>query len=281
MAQRIFDVPIALVSLVDEDRQWFKSRQGLDVCETPREQSFCAHAIHHDDAFHVRDATDDERFADNPLVLQFPEIRFYAGHPIKGPRGAKLGTICVIGQEPRELSDMDRLLLRDLAEMVEAEVASMQLATTDELTGLGNRRGFDLLGEKVVDVCRRIDRPVALLFADLNGLKQVNDRDGHEAGDELLRTFAGILEERFRASDVVARLGGDEFAVLLTGSDDAETPAADLRRAIDRHNAAGAGPTLSAAIGVATIRPADDGAGLADLVRAADEAMYADKRAGR
>jgi hypothetical protein len=91
LAQRLFDVPIALVSLIDEDRQWFGSVQGLDVRETPREVSFWAHAIHGDDVFHVPDATADARFADNPLVLGDPQIRFYAGAPISGPRRLQAG----------------------------------------------------------------------------------------------------------------------------------------------------------------------------------------------
>ena len=145
LAQRLFDVPIALVTLVDEDRQWFKSRQGLDVAETPRESAFCAHAILGDEVMQVQDSMADERFATNPLVLGDPGIRFYAGCPIEGPGGAKLGTLCVIDREPRQLKDDEVRLLRDLAEMVEREIAAADLATGDALTGLANRRGFDLI----------------------------------------------------------------------------------------------------------------------------------------
>jgi GAF domain-containing protein len=120
MAKRMFRVPMALVSIVDEDRQWFKSKQGLDACETPRNVSFCGHAILGDDIFLVTNALHDERFADNPLVAGDPNIRFYAGCPLKAGDGQKLGTLCIIDSEPREFDQDDASALRDLASMVEA-----------------------------------------------------------------------------------------------------------------------------------------------------------------
>ena len=122
LAARLCGAPIAVVSLVDEARQWFKSVQGLAVRETPRDVSFCGHAIHQDNAMVVPDALADERFADNPLVTGDPGIRFYAGQPLIGPDGAKLGTLCIIDRQPRELSDSDRLALQDLATMAETEL---------------------------------------------------------------------------------------------------------------------------------------------------------------
>jgi len=101
IAQHVFDVPIALVSLVDESRQWFKSKQGLEVCETGRDVSFCGHAILRDDALVVPDAFLDKRFADNPLVTGEPHVRFYAGHPLADAAGFKLGTLCIIDHRPR------------------------------------------------------------------------------------------------------------------------------------------------------------------------------------
>ena len=119
----MFDVPVAFVSLVDADRQWFKSRQGLDVQETPRELSFCAHAIHDDRAFIVSDALIDPRFADHPSVSGEMRVRFYAGRPVR-IAGRRVGALCVVDRRPRELRDDDLRMLDDLAALAEKELAT-------------------------------------------------------------------------------------------------------------------------------------------------------------
>jgi GAF domain-containing protein len=101
LARALFGTPIALVSLIDAHRQWFKARAGLDAGETPRDVSFCGHAIHREEALIVPDAALDPRFHDNPLVTGGPQIRFYAGMPLRLPGGHRIGTFCVIGREPR------------------------------------------------------------------------------------------------------------------------------------------------------------------------------------
>ncbi len=122
IAAQLFDVPIALVSLVDENRQWFKSRVGLDAKETPRDQAFCAHAIHDDQVLLVQDTLQDDRFAENPLVVGEPHVRFYAGCPIALSDGSRIGTLCLIDHRARDLDDRQKGLLRDLARMVEKEL---------------------------------------------------------------------------------------------------------------------------------------------------------------
>jgi phosphoribosyl 1,2-cyclic phosphodiesterase/DNA-binding response OmpR family regulator len=123
LARRVFDVPIALVSLVDAERQWFKSHQGIEIRETSRELSFCAHAIHDDRVFIVPDALADPRFADNPAVTGEIRARFYAGRPIR-MFGRRVGTLCLVDRRPRELRDDDVRALNDLASLVEEELAS-------------------------------------------------------------------------------------------------------------------------------------------------------------
>lgn len=117
------DVPIALVSLIDNHRQWFKARVGLDVLETSRDVSFCAHAILEPSIFVVEDASKDERFADNPLVLGGPQIRFYAGAPLSAPGGERVGTLCVIDDKPRKLGVVDIAVLEALRDLVNDALA--------------------------------------------------------------------------------------------------------------------------------------------------------------
>jgi PAS domain S-box-containing protein len=126
MAARALDVPMALVSLVDADRQWFKSCVGLDAEETPRGVSFCGHAILQDGTFVVADALEDPRFADNPLVVGEPHIRFYAGQPLRSPEGHRVGTLCVLDRRPRQLADDDLTILRDLGSWVELELGTIE-----------------------------------------------------------------------------------------------------------------------------------------------------------
>jgi signal transduction histidine kinase len=115
LVSQLIGVPIALVSLVENERQWFKSRQGLAAQETPRDIAFCSHAILQDDLLEISDTLADPRFADNPLVTSEPSIRFYAGAPLNTPDGFKLGTLCVIDRKPKKLSDDERQILTDLA----------------------------------------------------------------------------------------------------------------------------------------------------------------------
>lgn len=237
MAKRMFDVPIALVSLVDENRQWFKSCVGLSASETSREISFCGHAILDDEVFIVPDARQDSRFSDNPLVLDAPNIQFYAGCPlIVG--GHRLGTLCLIDQVPRNFKNDDIVALKDLASTVELELSAMQLATHDELTGVLNRRGFLSLAHNSLNLSLRNQFPVTLVYLDLDKFKIINDNFGHSVGDRILISFVELLNTAFRESDIVARFGGDEFVVLLnsTSQKEAENVIDKFKATLLKHN---------------------------------------------
>ncbi len=220
----VWQVPIAAISLIDKDRHWFKARVGVDQAEAPLSISFCARLVAGSDAeMVVCDAREDARFADNPLVAGPQGLRFYAGVPLVDADGNRLGALCVLDRRRRFPSDREMAALHDLGAVVSGSLLLQQavsqlaeLAVTDPLTGLYNRKGLQMLFER-----HAADR-MGILALDLDNLKQLNDRHGHAAGDAALVALARALRASVRASDVIARVGGDEFVVLLKEAEDLE-----------------------------------------------------------
>lgn len=239
VASIICDAPIAFINFIDRDRQWFKSMKGLSVRETPRDISICAHAILQPGLFVIPDTTLDERFARNPLVTGEPYIRFYAGALLESHDGYPLGTLCVLDDQPRKLSDQQCFALQALANQVMAHMELMRshcyqeqliseletarndmahLAATDLLTGLLNRRAFEQRIQESLALIKRGAPPTALVMIDLDHFKRINDAFGHPVGDEVLKRFAQILRSVMRQADVVGRWGGEEFMLLMPGT---------------------------------------------------------------
>lgn len=434
--------PIALISLIDRERQWFKASHGLDIRQTPRDIAFCTHAILQDDVFVVEDAPRDDRFHDNPLVTSSPDVRFYAGAPLQ-VAGHKLGTLCVIGRVPRRLGDRERSALQDLSIVTSsllearlreqrlvdrlltevepiggqvtdermnarhqlratvfnavsahmaildrrgciletnvawqgfaasaghlgdprfigmpylqvlgtlsdlgpndaeqaragvldvlggrapafemeyrchspdrdrwftmkvtpvgdehrrvvvsheeitkhkrAEEALLRLAHTDPLTGVANRRRFFELAHHEFQRAIRYKGGLAVLMADIDLFKTINDRYGHAAGDEVLRRFVHTACEALRDTDLIGRLGGEEFAVLLPQTTLAGAHAL-AERIVERVAAAPVAVRelqipYTVSVGASALHAAMSS--FEDLLRAADQQLFRAKEAGR
>lgn len=220
LAKRLFDVPAAMVNLVDERSQIARSVDGPAAKTLPRNISFCGHTILSNTPLVVVDTLSDTRFVDNPLVTGNPGVRFYAGIPLRLPDGATVGTICVVDHIPRDFSAADIAALNDLAALAEDEFAAATAAATDEMTGLFNRRGFNQFAAFALSGARRRAEPLTLAWIDLDKFKQINDRYGHDEGDIALKAMADLMRASFREADLLVRYGGDEFAVLFADTDE-------------------------------------------------------------
>ena len=314
IAAAICGVPTATVSLIDEDRQWFKARHNLDLTETSRDVSFCGHAIlDPDQVMVVPDASTDERFHDNPLVAAQGGIRFYAGAPLKSEDGHAVGTLCVFGGEAMQLDASQigalQALSRQVSQLLELRRVSKELTLqlqerewyeqqlhdyqallerqnsdlaeqtrTDVLTGLPNRRAFAVALAAEMERAHSSGQHLCVAVLDIDHFKLINDLHGHGEGDKVLVELASMLKAHFAGSGMAARYGGEEFVLLLPDSD---TEQARLQCEFVRQSVAllPIGLPVTVSIGVAQIRRRDDTP--EDAFRRADEALYAAKRAGR
>jgi diguanylate cyclase (GGDEF)-like protein len=228
----------------------------------------------------VPDALQDPRFFDNPLVLSPPHIRFYAGWPLKAANGSKLGTLCLMDTQPRDMGQEDLQLMADLAAIVEQEISTYQMATVDELTRLQNRRGFLALAQHALSLAMRKATPCCLVFFDLDKFKAINDNFGHAEGDKALLAFADQMRRSFRDADILARLGGDEFVVLLLDCPQAlaQTIVDRLLAALDRRNQfSHSGYAIVCSYGIVLVS-LDTPEPVDALLSRADMLMYENKR---
>lgn len=304
LTKSIFNVPIVSITLIDQDRQWFKSQIGLKASESPRNISFCGHAILSDDVLVVEDALNDNRFSDNPFVTGDPGIRFYAGCPLKSPDGKNIGTLCIIDQVPRDFEEHECDHLKDLSLLVEAEISrtdicyaqkklisdldSIKLAAlVDPLTRLWNRKGIENIVNYMIDHAHTNNSSFGLGIADIDFFKKINDNYGHLVGDKVLQIFSSKLVSSCRNSDAVGRWGGEEFIIVINSTklSDIKKIAERFREDIENHPFSvldyDAAPiNITCTIGLSIYNP-EENINASELIRRADKALYEGKAAGR
>jgi diguanylate cyclase (GGDEF)-like protein len=285
LVRSVLNVPICAVTLVDAERQWFKSQIGIDVVETPRDVSFCTHTIKQREPLIIEDAKADLRFCDNPLVCGTPFIGSYAGAPLKTPDGYNVGALCVIDTVPRSFEPAQIEILKSFAALVVHELELRQVARRDFLTGVMTRRAFVAEVDRHITLFKEQGRGATLIMFDIDHFKSVNDRFGHAAGDKVLQEVALRASLDLRPEDCIGRLGGEEFAILMSGAhpESALNFAESVRMALEAHPfALDKIPGITASFGIAplTVETADS-ADSADWLAAADIALYRAKGEGR
>jgi len=301
LARRALHAPVAAISLLNEDKQWFKSAAGWGISELPREHAICKLTVEENKIVMIGDTLTDARVAELPIVTSTPRFRAYAGHPLLDEHGNCVGTFCVFDLKPREFSAADRQTLTDLAALAQRELVSDRLTTAhaaltsklgmarrealmDPLTHLWNRRGASVLLKGAFASADQRGTSIALALLDLDNFKRINDTHGHQTGDEVLRRVASRLLSAVRGDDSICRLGGDEFLVLM-----GDTDAAIASRVAERIRTAitdTAIPTRDGSITVSvsvgcTIRQPRDTAAADALLERADQALMQSKAAGR
>lgn len=293
ICQQVMGVDIAAISLVDDKHQWFKSTAGSPFKKTARDISFCTWAIYYEDHLIVEDARNDERFSNNPLVINEPFIRFYSGVPLYSKRGHILGTLCIIDSKPRTMSVADIELQQHFAHQAELLIEKFeleQLAMTDSLTGLFNRRYFGERAEEAIKQSRRDNLPLTIIVLDIDDFKQVNDSFGHSVGDRALIELSAVMKSSLRGSDILSRVGGEEFHILLpnTPQSRAEEVANRMREALKKASISIKSESsqeenhiisLTCSFGIASLREHDTH--IDEVLKRADDAMYEAKRQGK
>jgi diguanylate cyclase (GGDEF)-like protein len=283
VAARTANAPVALVSLVTEERQYFAGMHGVvqpwaDARETPLSHSFCQHVVANEAPLVISDARLDPVLCANLAVVDLDVIA-YAGFPIVTPQGHVLGSLCAIDDSARVWDPAQLDGLADIAVLIGNELERRNLvrrlasdARTDALTGVANRRSWDEQLPLALAHAERLGHSVWVALLDLDHFKAYNDRDGHPAGDLALRELGARWGSGVRAIDVLARIGGEEFGLILPGCD---APAAlEIVERLRRDLPA----SLTASAGIAEWH---EGTTAADLVARADRELYRAKSEGR
>lgn len=301
LARRALNVPVAAITFLNDEKQWFKSVAGWSVTELPHDHSFCPITLAAGELTVFEDTRQDTAVAGHPLVTRGPKFRFYAGLPITDENDNLCGTFCIFDQKPRQLSVQDKATLEDLAALTQREIVgehmrSVHVSLTaklgtarresmmDPLTRLWNRRGASVMVKGALDAARAQHSSIGIAILDLDNFKRINDSYGHQTGDEVLRKTALRLIHNVRSNDCICRLGGDEFLLLMKDADaDAARQTAErVRRSLVECPI----PTRQGEVSITTsvgytVHSGDDDISVEELIARADKALLESKAQGR
>lgn len=297
---RVFYMPIAYASLIDSDTQWIKSIQGLDLINTPRDTSLCAHTLLADECIIAEDLTQDDRFKDSPFVTSGLKVRFYAGFALKS-QGQNIGTLCMLDDKPRSFSNEDIATMRDLASWAQTEINLTQLgevqiqlitdldqaqkaAKIDDLTGLWNQGAIKEVLQRAHHRHLITEQPYSLMMIDIDNFKQINDTQGHPFGDQVLTAIAAELKKSIRPTDTIGRYGGDEFLIILENCNHQRAKELSQRLLHHSHQLTMFNHNEQVNARISIGFASNDHTGVDDsesLLERADKALYTAKKEGR
>ena len=221
VAKIALNVPIALITLIDKNRQWFKSRQGVRVLETSRDISFCARTIEGDKPLLIPNLRKDPLFTKNPLVCGFPFLRFYSGVPLRTKDGFNIGSLCILGYRSRRLKMEEITVLTELARLTMDQIELRHIADTDYLMGIATRIALLNAGKREAERARQTGQPLSVALLEIDQFKEISKKFGYIVSDEILRTLVDGCKSVLNDSNFFARVGDGRLAILFPGTSSA------------------------------------------------------------
>lgn len=282
LVQKTLGAPFVAITLIDEDTQYLKARQGFDLEMTPRCEAVCEIVVCSGKALVIEDMRKDRRVAGLPAVAGPMGLRAYAGVPLTTRSGHHLGSLCVLDTAPRSFSPEQVELLSSFASLVVDQFELRAQADRDHLTNVMNRRGFEAVLEREMAWVAGGGPSATLAMLDVDHFKKVNDTYGHPVGDRVLVALAKLIEAHLRKVDYVARVGGEEFAILLPDTQLANGMAVldRLRERVSALRLEGY-PQIALTISIGLVDITRRDTDCAAVMRDADAAVYVAKANGR
>ncbi|ENN89040.1 Putative diguanylate cyclase [Rhizobium freirei PRF 81] len=297
LARGVFETPYAAINIIDEDWQRIAGQAGLKIAECSRDMSICTRVVFDDELLVIPDLVEDSELKAAPFVLEDPYFRFYAGAPVRLENGLPVGAFCILDQAPRRFKESEQQSLMRFAQIASAllrlqktnllmgiaESGLRTAAMTDPLTRFFNRSALEGIVDGALSAAIAGDRGFGALYLDMDGFKAINDRFGHNVGDEVLCEAAARIRSVIRIDDIVVRMGGDEFAIFVPDLPEGDTLVSLSERLLAAFRAPFIvdGGSIFARLSIGAAAAPQDGATRISLLRNVDAALYKAKAAGR